>query len=134
MPDLNLLATGLHEAAATTPIDPDAVEKTSAYTVLAGDVGKTFYVTESVAFTLPAIADYLIYKFVYLGEDGAAALTISPNAVDGIGWDGNATDNKDIVLTASTAKKGDYVVIGNPANSVAAWQVLDVRGTWDKEA
>jgi hypothetical protein len=114
--------------------DGNEIEKTSAYTVVINtDSGKTFHVNSAVTFTLPAIAIGNTVTFVYTGNDGEAALTISPAAADGISYAGSATDNKDLILTAATANKGDYVTLASLDQTVA-WQVTASRGIWAKEA
>ena len=108
--------------------------KKSNYTVTTSDSGKTFVSsTDGVVFTLPAIAVGYSFKFVNNAPDGANALTISPNASDGITYAGSSTDNKDLINTKATSKQGDYVVISS-LNGTTAWQVTEVRGTFAKEA
>ena len=108
--------------------------KSSNYTVTTSDSGKTFVSeTDGVVFTLPAIAVGYSFKFVNNAPDGANALTISPNASDGITYAGSSTDNKDLINTKATSKQGDYVVISS-LNGTTAWQVTEVRGTFAKEA
>ena len=108
--------------------------KTSNYTVTTGDSGKTFVSsTDGVVFTLPAIAVGYSFKFVNNAPDGANALTLSPNASDGITYAGSSTDNKDLINTKATSRQGDYVVIAS-LDGTTAWQVTEVRGTFAKEA
>ena len=115
-------------------LDSQAVKKSSNYTVVSNtDSGTTFYVESDVTFTLPAIAIGNTFTFVYAGNAGAATLTISPNAVDGISFKGSATDDKDLILTKATAKPGDYVTLAS-LDQVVAWQVTAVRGVWAKQA
>jgi hypothetical protein len=114
----------------------DGVKKTAAYTVVInnGDSGKTFYIeTGAVTFTLPAIATGNTYTFVNMNPDGTAALTISPNANDGIAYAGAVDDNKDLINTAATAKKGDFVTLFS-GDGVVMWQVSAASGVWAKEA
>ena len=108
--------------------------KTSNYTVTTGDSGKTFVSsTDGVVFTLPAIAVGYSFKFVNNAPDGANALTLSPNASDGITYAGSSTDNKDLINTKATSRQGDYVVIAS-LDGTTAWQVTEVRGTFAKES
>ena len=108
--------------------------KGSSYTVTTSDSGKTFVSeTDGVVFTLPAIAIGYSFTFVNNAPDGANALTISPNASDGITYAGSSTDDKDLINTKATSKQGDFVVISS-LNGTAAWQVTQVRGTFAKEA
>jgi sporulation protein YlmC with PRC-barrel domain len=108
--------------------------KSSNYTVTAADSGKTFTsATDGVVFTLPAISIGRVYTFVNTASDGTNALTISPNANDGILYAGSLTDNKDLINTKTTSKVGDFVVIAS-LNSTAHWTVVDAQGVFAKEA
>ena len=108
--------------------------KTSNYTVTTGDSGKTFVSeTDGVIFTLPAIAVGYVFKFANKAPDGANALTISPNASDGINYAGTSVDDKDLINTKATSKQGDFVVIASLENT-DHWQVTQVRGTFAKES
>ena len=108
--------------------------KTSNYTVTTADSGKTFVSsTDGVVFTLPAIAIGYSFKFVNNAPDGTNALTLSPNASDGITYAGSSTDDKDLINTKATSKQGDFVVISS-LDGTAAWQVTQVRGTFAKES
>lgn len=119
-----------------TTIVRDGVEKTGAYTVTVNDdSGKTFYIDNNtdITFTLPSIAVGEVYTFVNMNKDGHAALTISPQTADGITYVGDATDNKDLINTKATAKKGDFVTLAS-LDGTAAWQVVAASGVWAKEA
>ena len=108
--------------------------KKSNYTVTTSDSGKTLVSeTDGVVFTLPAIAVGYSFKFVNNAPDGANALTLSPNASDGITYAGSSTDDKDLINTKATSKQGDFVVISS-LDGTAAWQVTQVRGTFAKES
>ena len=108
--------------------------KTANYTVQNADSGKTFTSsTDGVVFTLPAISIGRIFTFVNTAPDGTNALTISPNANDGILYAGSLTDNKDIINTKATSKVGDYIVCAS-LNSTAHWTVVAVQGVFAKEA
>ena len=108
--------------------------KQANYTVVAADSGKTFTSsTDGVVFTLPAISVGRVYTFVNTAPDGTNALTISPNANDGILYAGSLTDNKDLINTKATSKVGDFVVIAS-LNSTAHWTVVDAQGVFEKEA
>ena len=108
--------------------------KSSNYTVATADSGKTFTSsTDGVIFTLPAIAIGYVFTFVNTGQDGTNALTISPNANDGILYAGSLTDNKDLINTKTTSKVGDFVTIAS-LNSTAHWTVVDAQGVFAKEA
>ena len=108
--------------------------KEANYTVTNADSGKTFTSkTDGVVFTLPAISIGRVFTFVNTGADGTNALTISPNAADGILYAGSLTDDKDIINTKSTSKVGDYIVCAS-LNSTAHWTVVAVQGVFAKEA
>ena len=108
--------------------------KTSNYTVTTGDSGKTFVSsTDGVVFTLPAIAIGYSFKFVNNAPDGANALTLSPNASDGITYAGSSTDDKDLINTKATSKQGDFVVISS-LDGTGAWQVTQVSVTFAKDS
>jgi len=108
--------------------------KEANYTVTDADSGKTFTSkTDGVVFTLPAISIGRVFTFVNTASDGTNALTISPNANDGILYAGSLTDDKDLINTKSTQKVGDYVVCAS-LNSTAHWTIVDVQGVFAKEA
>ena len=109
-------------------------KKEANYTVQNADSGKTFTSsTDGVVFTLPAISVGRVFTFVNTAADGTNALTISPNANDGILYAGSLTDNKDIINTKGTSKVGDYIVCAS-LNSTAHWTIVDVQGVFEKEA
>lgn len=116
-------------------VDSNAEIKTANYTVVVNDdSGKTFASTlDGIVYTLPSIAIGETVTFVNMAEDGAAALNISPAALDGITYAGSSTDDKDLINTKATAKKGDFVTLAS-LDGVVAWQVVDARGVWAKEA
>tara|TARA_R100001015_G_C4478067_1_gene59480 strand:+ start:128 stop:535 length:408 start_codon:yes stop_codon:yes gene_type:complete len=108
--------------------------KEANYSVVAGDSGKTFTSkTDGTVFTLPAISIGRTFTFVNTAADGTNALTISPNANDGILYAGSLTDNKDCINTKATSKVGDFVKIAS-LNSTAHWTVLEAQGVWAKES
>jgi len=115
-------------------LDGSEVRKSSAYTVvITTDSGKRFITKETMTFTLPAIAIGNTFTFIYDAEDATETLTISPAAADGITYAGSSTDNKDLILTKATAKKGDFVTLASLDGTVA-WQVVASKGIWAKEA
>lgn len=97
------------------------------------DSGKVFFVTEDCVITLPAVATPPLCKIVCAGPYGTVQISVSPNANDMIeGPDITAANDKDIINTKATAKRGDYVVIdGFDADG---YILSDVRGTWAREA
>ena len=115
-------------------VDNESVAKTANYTVIiTTDSGKTFTSElDGVVFTLPSIAIGNTIEFVNMAEDGTAAFNISPAAADGITYAGSSSDNKDLINTKATSKRGDSVTLASLDGTVA-WQVVDVRGIWAKE-
>ncbi len=115
-------------------VDSRAVAKTANYTVvITTDSGKTFTSTlDGIVYTLPSIAIGNTVTFVNLAPDGTAALNISPAALDGITYAGSSTDDKDLINTKATAKRGDSVTLAS-LNGTDAWQVVAARGIWAKE-
>ena len=130
-----LKLTVLPNGIASYLVDNSAEIKAANFTVIiTTDSGKTFVSeTDSVVATLPSIAIGNTVTFVNMAEDGQADLSISPAAIDGITYAGSSTDNKDLINTKATAKKGDFVTIAS-LDGVIAWQVVAVRGIWAKEA
>jgi|TARA_R110002012_G_scaffold9231_4_gene42565 hypothetical protein len=109
-------------------------EKKANYTVQNADSGKTFTSsTDGMVFTLPAISVGRIFTFVNTAPDGTNAMTISPNANDGILYAGSLTDNKDLINTKATQKVGDFVVCAS-LNSTSHWTIVDAQGVFAKEA
>lgn len=108
--------------------------KSANYTMTAADSGyETIIDTDAKTITLPATAAGLTYTFVNGGADAAVAVTISPNASDRIMGAGlTAADNKDLINTKTTARKGDRVtIVGDGADG---WYVQSMVGTWAREA
>ena len=116
-------------------VDNNTTIKDANYTVvITTDSGKTLVSTlDAIVYTLPSIAIGNTVTFVNMADDGQAALNISPAAADGITYAGSSTDNKDLIDTKATAKKGDFVTLASLDGTVA-WQVVAARGIWDKEA
>lgn len=96
------------------------------------DTGKGFWVdTDAQVITLPAV---LALSCVVMngGADGAVLVTVAPNAADGIAYkDTASTDNKALLNTKATARRGDYAVI--EYGDADGWQVVRSRGTWAKQ-
>lgn len=115
-------------------IDINSVEKTANYTVvITTDSGTTFTSSlDAIVFTLPSIAIGNTVTFVNTAPDGVAALNVSPAAADGITYAGSSTDDKDLINTKATAKRGDFVTLAS-LDGVIAWQVVGARGIWAKE-
>lgn len=104
-------------------------------TLDAEDTGKLFWVdTDAKTITLPAIATGLDgVAIVNGGAFGTVAVTISPNASDKIvAPDITAADDKDLINTKATARRGDFVILGG--NDADGNAVLALRGIWAQEA
>jgi predicted RecA/RadA family phage recombinase len=112
----------------------EAVDLTSASKTLdIEDCGKRLVVTGSGTYvvTLPSVAAGL--RYVIEAASDALRVAISPAAADKImGADLAGVDNKDRILTAATARKGDYIVV--EYGSADGWLVRAERGTWAAEA
>jgi hypothetical protein len=109
----------------------------AAKTFDAEDCGKLFCVTDAGdadALTLPAIAAGLSGLTVLaVGAFGTTAVTLDPNAGDMIlGPDITGADNKDLVLTKATQRRGDFVEL--IAGDADGYMVTRMRGTWAREA
>lgn len=130
-----LRLTAFPNGIASFLVDSNAEQKTANYTVVIGtDSGKTLVSTlDAIVYTLPAIAIGNTVTFINMADDGQAALNISPAAADGITYAGSSTDNKDLINTKATSKKGDFVTLAS-MNGTVAWQVVAARGIWAKEA
>lgn len=103
----------------------------------AEDTGKLFCVDadgDGDALTLPAIATGLDgIAIMAIGAFGTTAVTISPNASDMIlGPDITGADNKDLILTKATQRRGDFVILGG--NDADGYAVQALRGIWAREA
>lgn len=101
-------------------------------TLDAEDTGKVFRVqTNAITITLPATVVGLVFQ-IECDVDGVG-FNVSPNASDKImGPDYAGADNKDYILTAASAEKGDKIVLhGDGANG---YFVANLIGTWTQEA
>lgn len=98
------------------------------------DNGKCFFVdTDAKIITLPVVATPVNCKVVNIGAFGAVAVNVSPAAADKIqGPDLPGTDNKDLINTKATARRGDFVVLTTGDANGAV--VEELRGTWATEA
>lgn len=108
---------------------------TSTKTFDAEDCGKLFWCTgDATALTLPAIATGLSgLAIVSGGAFGSQATTIDPAAADMIlGPDITGADNKDLINTKATQRRGDYVVL--IAGDADGYMVTESRGIWAREA
>jgi len=128
----NLVVT--HDLSADGAVADRTSETISANDTMAeGDSGTVKLIdTDAVVITLPATAAGMTLTFVNVGDNGTVGFSVSPNASDKIMGNGyTSADNKDVINTKATAKKGDYIkLVGDGVNG---WFVQDVRGVWDRE-
>lgn len=88
---------------------------------------------DGIVYTLPATVVGYSYTFMNVAEDGKASVAVSPDAADLIAGAGfTAADNKDIVNTKATARRGDYVTL--IGNGTTGWNITAMRGIWAREA
>lgn len=103
----------------------------------AQDSGKLFCVTDAGdadALTLPAIADGLGgITILAVGAFGSTAVTVSPAAADSIlGPDITAADDKDLICTKATQRRGDFVTLD--LGDADGYVVTEMRGIWARQA
>lgn len=103
----------------------------------AEDDGKLFAVdadADADALTLPSVADGFAGAVILaIGAFGTTAVTISPAAADMIlGPDITGADNKDLICTKATQRRGDFVLL--EAGDADGYHVSALRGTWAREA
>ncbi len=105
---------------------------TGAKTLDSEDIGKLFWVTATAVITLPAVATPALCKIVNGGAFGTVEPTLRPQAADSIeGPDITAADDKDVVNTLATARRGDFVKLGSiDANG---YQITELTGIWARE-
>lgn len=84
--------------------------------------------------TLPSVAAGMSVWIINGAEDGTI-LTVSPNSSDAFFFNaagGSGTNNKDVINTALTAKKGDFIKCTFHASN--KWRITEIGGTWADEA
>ena len=108
----------------------NATEKSANFTAVANT---NYRITATCVATLPAIAVGNTFTFVIDAPDGTAQLSISPAAADGIAYGGSFADNKDLINTLATSKRGDFVTLIS-GDQVVYWITSAAQGTWAKEA
>ena len=92
--------------------------------------GVPIVVTGTSTVTLPAVAVGVSFWIINGNPDGVA-ITVSPDGNDKFvinAAGATGTDDKDIVLTAGTAKTGDFVELGYA--SADGWVINKRGGTW----
>lgn len=103
----------------------------------AEDCGKLFCVDaagDGDALTLPSIADGLNgITILAIGAFGTTAVTIAPAAADMIlGPDITGADDKDLICTKATQRRGDFVTL--EYGDADGYSASEMRGTWAREA
>lgn len=103
-------------------------------TMAEGDSGTVKLIdTDEVVITLPATAPGMTFTFVNAGADGEVGFAISPNSDDKIMGNGlTSANNKDLINTKLTAKKGDYVTLVGDGED--GWYIQSIRGVFTREA
>ena len=113
-------------------IEVDAATLTIAY---ATHMGRPVIQLQACVFTLPAVADVQGDIWIINGCADGTLMTVSPNSSDKFVWDvagAAGTDDKDIVNTAATAMRGDYVKLRYGAG--AGWAIKEMGGIWVDES
>lgn len=88
---------------------------------------------DGAVLTLPATHVGDVFIIENAGPDGAVQINISPQAADKISGGGiTSADNKDLVNTKATARRGDRVVL--IADGVDGFVVVSMTGIWVREA
>jgi hypothetical protein len=102
-------------------------------TLDAEDSGKAFFITaDAKTVTAPAVEGMSNIALINGGAFGTVAVTLSPNTNDMVeGPDITAGNNKDIVNTKTTARRGDFIIFDyGDANG---WVITAKKGTWARE-
>lgn len=98
------------------------------------DSGKVINITagsDSNVVTIPATASG--QEFTIRAGVAGQRIAVSPQSVDKIfGPDLAGVDNKDRILTAATARVGDYITLR--ADAINGFVIIGERGVWTNEA
>lgn len=105
----------------------------STKTLDAEDTGKVICCTVTTVVTLPATATALSnVTLLCVAPFGTAQISADPAATDKImGPNLAGTDNKDLINTLATARRGDYVTLN--AGHADGYTVAELKGTWVSE-
>lgn len=95
--------------------------------------GKALFVTtDAKVITLPAVEGIGGIKIVNIAAFGTVLVEVAPNANDMIEGPGiSAADNKSILNTKATARRGDYIEL--EYGDANGWTITEMRGTWARE-
>lgn len=108
--------------------------------VLTPDLAGTHFVgVVDAVFTLPSAAltpAGTFYEFECGALSAGTGLSISPNAADAIGGNGlTVVLDKDLINSGASDRLGDLVrVICSGVAGATAWRIVNIIGTWAKEA
>ena len=106
--------------------------------VLASDSGTVMLVTGvDLVISLPATQAGFLFSFILLSAalSAGTGLSISPVAADNIYGNGlTAVDNKDVILAGAGDRAGDNITLYGDGLSAGGYNILNVNGTWTKEA
>jgi len=101
-------------------------------TLDAEDSGKCICVSVTSVITLPAVEGMRGITLLNIGPFGTVQISADPNADDMIeGPDITAADNKDVINTLATARRGDYITLEQ--SDANGWVITDIKGTWARE-
>ena len=103
-------------------------------TLDAQDTGKIIACTVTTVITLPATATALDnVTLLNVGPFGTVEISADPAAADKImGPDIAGADNKDLVNTLATARRGDFITL--KAGHADGYTVCGIKGIWATEA
>jgi hypothetical protein len=95
--------------------------------------GKALFVdTDAKIITLPAVEGMAGIKVVNIGAFGAVGVKVTPGTGDMIeGPEITGSDNKYIINTKTTARRGDYIDI--QIGDSNGWTITRMKGTWARE-
>ena len=105
----------------------------------AAQSGEHFVAAADAVFTLPAasaLTKGVEYEFSCGELSGGVGLSLSPADADAIGGNGlGVVLDKDLINTGATDRLGDYVkIVCTGTAGSTAWRIVDIIGTWAKEA
>ena len=119
-------------------VDPfgDTVKETLAgatLTIDVEDIGKVIFCQVTTVVTLPVTATAGLHiTLVNASADGVGQISADPAAADKImGANIAGANDKDLINTLATAKRGDYITLSS--GHADGWQVTAIKGTWATE-
>ena len=109
-------------------------------TLTAAQSGAHFVGAVDAVFSLPDASGAgmlgVEYEFSCGALSSGTGLSISPSAADAIGGNGlSVVVNKDLINSGASDRLGDYVrIVCLGVAGATAWRIVDIIGTWAKEA